>query len=111
MASKLGPLDVCCDAPSYTVVHACESLGFRTPLDVRWYRLSHFLADTRAMLINHFWNMFFAKTQATERTCSCRAPLPVLENYAFTFANERVIDYQLGQCQRCATVFWEEGRP
>jgi len=41
------PIDIECDAPSYAFVEACEKVGFRSPLDVRWCRMSHFLGSQR----------------------------------------------------------------
>ncbi len=42
MSSRLGPLEVECDAPPYSVVCACRDLGLQSPEDVRWRRLSRF---------------------------------------------------------------------
>jgi hypothetical protein len=39
----------------------------------------------------------------------CGHVLPTLEKYAFTFAFGKVVDFLLGQCHRCRTMFWEEG--
>jgi hypothetical protein len=47
MFSRLGPIDLKCDAPLYSVVAACGKLGFQSPLDVRWCRTSHFLGGQR----------------------------------------------------------------
>src|SRR5947209_1765795 len=110
MSNKLGPIDITCDAPSYSVVRACEWLGFQAPLDVRWVQLSHFLAERRVPgAANGFlaWKWFFGAGQPEGHTCSCGEPLPILENYAFTFACDRVANFHLGQCRRCRTVFWE----
>jgi hypothetical protein len=41
MFSRLGPINIDCDAPAYGVVEACEKLGFQSPLDVRWCGMSH----------------------------------------------------------------------
>ena len=45
MSSKLGPLEVVCDAPPYCIVRACHLIGLRKPEDVRWLRLGSFLKD------------------------------------------------------------------
>jgi hypothetical protein len=110
MSSQLGPIDVCCDAPAYPIVHACERLGFQNPLDVRWCRLSRFPypGDRDPLLGVNPWR-WFTNRNPSDRTCSCGNPLPLLENFAFTLASERVIDYRLGQCLHCRTMFWEEG--
>jgi hypothetical protein len=107
MSSQLGPIDVSCDAPSYLVVHACERLHFHAPLDVRWSRMSHFLHEGNAGL--RLWYYLFAKNQPDNKSCHCGAPLPVLEDYAFTFACGKVLNYSLGQCPKCHTIFWEDG--
>src|SRR5436309_14128025 len=107
MASQLGPIDICCDAPSYLIVQACERLNFKTPLDVRWSRLSHFLTEGTSGL--RLWHFLFVKNPADKKLCYCGEPLPLLEDYAFTFACGKVLNYGLAQCPKCRTVFWEEG--
>jgi hypothetical protein len=104
MASQLGPIEVSCDAPPYAIVEACEKLAFQKPLDVRWFRMRHFLG----MIGPRVWNMFF--TRGTEKkNCTCGMPLPMMENYLFTFSRGDVLSFDLGQCQKCHTIFWEEG--
>jgi hypothetical protein len=107
MSSQLWPIEINCDAPSYLVVQACERLRFLSPLDVRWCRMSNFLHESNASL--RLWNFLFTKNQLERRTCTCGELLPVLEGYAFTFACGKVLNYGLGQCPKCRTVFWEEG--
>ena len=108
MFSKLGQLEIHCDAPPYAVVQACEQVGYRTPLDVRWCRITNFLQEY-SVLGTHLWKLFFGKTDSTEKTCTCGQPLPMLENYAFTLGSGAVINFFLGQCCRCRTMFWEQG--
>jgi hypothetical protein len=55
------------------------------------------------------WKLFFGRGDPQEQTCTCGEPLPALEKYAFTLNSGRVLDYLLGQCARCRTVYWEEG--
>ncbi len=105
MSEQLGPLEVNCDAPLYHVVEACERLGFHAPLDVRWCRVSHFLAARG----NTFSRWFFGKGQPEGWTCNCGRSLPPLEPCTFTFASERKAVYYLGQCRKCWTIYWEEG--
>jgi hypothetical protein len=107
MASQLGPIEICCDAPPYVIVQACQKLGFQVPLDVRWLRTSHFLNDGASGL--PFWNLFFTKGPSEKKICTCGEQLPVLENFAFTFSRGKVLSYNLGQCRKCRTIFWEEG--
>lgn len=112
MSNQLGPVQITCDAPPYLVVQACESLGFHTPLDVGWWRLSHFLAEhreQRGVLGRAPWKWFFSPGVSRENACSCGEPLPLLEAYSFIFVSHTVAEYHLGQCSRCHTIFWEEG--
>ena len=109
MADTLHPLDIRCDAPPFPVVGACQRLGFRSPLDVRWCRLSRFLAARSSRPGTPPGAQVFDTKPAQETTCTCGEPLPKLEKYAITFVLEKVVDYRLGQCRRCGTMFWEEG--
>ena len=34
MSSRLGPLQIECDAPPYMIVSACRKIGFESPEDV-----------------------------------------------------------------------------
>ncbi len=111
MSNQLGPIDVCCDAPPYAIVRACEMLGFQSPLDVRWCRMSHYpyLSGEQDALHNGgAWRWFTNKGPGKEKTCTCGESLPMLEGYTFTLACEKVLEYRLGQCGRCRTIFWEE---
>ena len=108
MSNQLGPLEISCDAPPYVIVQACQLLQFKAPLDVRWCEKSHYLREGPAGV--RLWNLF-AKSQPVKTTCTCGMPLPLLENYAFTFACGKVLHYNLSQCSKCRTMFWEEGFP
>lgn len=104
MFSRLGTLELSCDAPPYAVVRACETLGFQSPLDVRWCRKSqviHGHSGPRGISALLPWNWF-----SQGHTCTCGNPLPVLHKHAFTF-DDSVADYLLGQCCRCRTIVWE----
>jgi hypothetical protein len=48
------------------------------------------------------------RAETSERVCSCGRDLPELENYAFTFQNGEQIEYEIGQCPRCRTIYWEK---
>jgi hypothetical protein len=111
MASEFEPTDIHCDAPPYSVVRACQKLGFRAPLDVRWHRMSHFLHERANSLAAASlpWKILFGPGEEAIQACTCGHPLPVLEKYAFTFISERQAEYLLGQCSRCRTIFWDEG--
>ena len=106
MANQLGPIAIECDAPSYLIVQACERLDFQSPLDVRWRRMVHFLNESP--IGARVWNFFFMKNSVDKKPCSCGRPLPVLEDYAFTFAGGKVLNFSLGQCPYCRTIYWEK---
>jgi hypothetical protein len=109
--SRLGPLEVSCDAPAYSVVRACQGLGFVTPEDVRWCRLSHVFegkAVPEGATALQVWGWLF-RNQAKEKPCVCGHPLPILETYTFTFASLKTANYLLGQCRHCHTIYWEQG--
>jgi hypothetical protein len=110
MFSRIKQLDICCDAPPYGVVRACKGCGFHSPLDVRWCRMSHFVAGERQRKGNigiRLWQWFFGRTKPKPITCSCGQPLPELKEYGFTYSSKAVGDYLMGQCRRCRTVFWD----
>jgi hypothetical protein len=112
MSGRLGPMEIGCDAPPYPVVRACEGLGFQSPLDVRWCRLSRARngrLEPGGGLGLHLWEWLFGTGLPREATCACGQPLPALDKYTFTFASDKVADYRLGQCRRCRAMFWEEG--
>ena len=109
MAGTLHPLESRCDAPPFPVVGACQRLGFRSPLDVRWLRLSHFLAERHSRPNTRRGAEVYDTRPTRRQPCTCGEPLPRLEKYAITFVLEKVADYRLGQCRRCGTMFWEEG--
>ncbi len=111
MFSHLGPIDFDCDAPPYAVVAACAGLGFQSPLDVRWCRLTPFLknlCEPGGVLGSHAWKWLFGSNQPPEPTCTCGQLLPLMGLYTFTFASKKECHYLLGQCCRCRTMFWEE---
>jgi hypothetical protein len=103
--SRLGKLEIRCDAPPYSVVEACAELGFQSPLDIRWLRLRHFLSEHGQTP----WQWIFGRSQTREITCPCGQSLPKFDNYTFTFVSAKKVNYLLGQCPRCRTIFWEEG--
>ncbi len=111
MSNQLGPIDVQCDAPSYAVVRACRRVGIRTPEDVRWCRMSHFLDQAggwKGLFHPVTWKKLLGRAQDGEHCCSCGERLPMLERVTFTFTTGREETLLLGQCDRCASVFWEE---
>jgi hypothetical protein len=109
MSSKSGREENRWETPPYPVVKACQRLGFQSPLDVRWCRLSQALGavpERSASL--QAWIAFFWGDQAEDSTCLCGHPLPMLERYTFNFASGKAADYFLGQCWRCRTIIWEQ---
>jgi hypothetical protein len=111
MNSQLGPIDVDCDAPSYSIVGACGTLGFLLPLDVRWCRLTHFrdLERERSGAPGfHPWTWLFGGKLGAKTACPCGLSLPMMERCTFTFPSGRASHYHIGQCSRCHTIYWEE---
>lgn len=111
MFNHLGPLEVQCDAPPLAVVEACAGAGLASPLDVRWCQIAH-LADEleRGTLLDRGpWRWFFGKGRPRELTCFCGRALPPLQPFAFTVLPHGIVEYRLGQCGRCRTIFWDEG--
>jgi len=109
MFSRMGPIDIECDAPPYSIVEACEKLGFQSPLDVRWFRTSHFLGaqgEPGRGLHPLLW--LFDLSLPPKATCTCGQPLPKMEHCIFIFASRKEGRYFLGQCCQCRTIFWEE---
>ena len=100
-----------CDCPPYSIVRACRMVGFKRPEDVRWCRLSQFRKGSyrRTELFSlRTWKLLLGMAhQPDDSHCSCGGRLPLLEKYTFTCVSGREIEYYLGQCQRCHTVFWE----
>ena len=108
MADQLGPVEIDCDAPPYPVVRACERLGFRSPLDVRWCRVVHDRgpAPWRQLLCQP-WRWLSGAWRPRGKPCPCGGPAPALERCTFALASRRVT-YLVGQCPRCRTIFWDE---
>jgi hypothetical protein len=108
---QLGPIDVCCDAPPYPVVQACSQIGFDSPEDYRWRRMSQHRGANAAMRhIAKFapWNVFLAGNALQTGMCNCGQLLPAMACFIFTLDTGQEISYSLGQCSRCHTVYWEE---
>jgi hypothetical protein len=113
MSSSLGPIEIICDAPPYSIVRASRTLGFLSPEDVRWCRMSHYRAERDSLweLLNPVtWKQALGGSVRTRRayTCVCNQDLPAMERYLFTFGTGRQEAYLLGQCRHCRTIFWEE---
>jgi hypothetical protein len=109
MSNRLEPIDNECDAPLYSFVETCETLGFRSPLDVRWCRISHFVGDQREPGGGfHPLRWLFGGIKRPVKTCTCGQPLPIMEVCICTFESRKEVHYLLGQCRRCRTMFWED---
>ncbi len=110
MFNQLPPIEINCDAPPYSIVRACRMVGLRTPEDVRWCRLSLFRKErpARARLLDpSTWKAILGIDEAHADQCSCGGALPMLEKYTFTCMSGRELEYFLGQCPCCRTIFWE----
>lgn len=110
MSSRLGLLEIECDAPSYPIVRACRKLGVESPEDVRWCRMSRRKGHHSWMnfFASHTWRHWLGKSQPEEAACICGHPLPGLETYSFTFQTGAQVDFEIGQCPCCRTIYWEK---
>jgi len=111
MANQMGPMEIHCDAPPYSIVRACRKIGMLDPEDVAWYRFRSFLSGQYSgsdPLKSQPWKLLFGVSQSDERKCVCGHRLPLLEEYTFTFLTGREARYRLGQCSRCRTMFWDQ---
>ncbi len=111
MALDLGPIEINCDAPPYSIIQACRRVGVQRPEDVRWCRITHFLngegsGDEPANV--QAWKVFLGMSKARKMACSCGHKMPLMEKCTFTFITGREVSYFIGQCNRCLTVFWDE---
>ena len=114
MSAKLGPIEIHCDSPRYTIVEACRLIGIESPEDVRWCRLSHFLkgfASWQAFFNLQRWKMLLGISSPDDAVCTCGEKLPDLGKYAFMNLAGKESFFLVGQCRRCRTVFWEEADP
>lgn len=109
MTTRLGPVEIDCDAPPYEIVCSCEAAGLNSPLDVRWCRVSHLRgrAAEHPSLWSRACRMFGAAGRSEPRACSCGQRLPKLGRFRFVFLGQSAGEFVLGQCQRCKTVYWE----
>ncbi len=111
MSSRLGPMEIECDAPPYAVVCACREVGLESPEDVRWRHRSRFQRRWDA-LTNLFgsgsWSALLGGKEPERTTCSCGQPMPTLDTCTFMFRSGKTQSYKLGQCPRCHTIFWDE---
>ena len=111
MMSRLGLLEVECDAPPYPIVRACRKLGMSHPEDVRWCRKSRFHKRDQSwmsFLASPLWGRLLGRSEGHEQACNCGQPLPTLESFSFTFQSGEQMDYEMAQCPRCGTVYWEK---
>jgi hypothetical protein len=109
MSSRLGSIEIECDVPHDCIVRACERLEYRSPFDVRWCRISNLLeAQPQPAAGFHPLRWLFGGSPLREFVCTCGQPLPPMQHYTFAFPSQKKLDYLLGQCCLCRTMFWEE---
>jgi hypothetical protein len=111
MLSHLGLLEIDCDAPPYPIVRACRKLGLSEPEDVRWCRRSHQTRRRHSwihFLASPIWGRLLGRGEEAERACNCGRPLPELDSYSFTFQTGEQVEYDVGQCPYCRTIYWEK---
>jgi hypothetical protein len=107
MSVSQGTIEICCDAPPYAIVRACENLGFQSALDVRWCRMTN-RPQPNSILRAIPWRWLFGRRSSEVATCTCGQPLPELESYTFLFDAEVGPTYGFGQCGRCKTIYWDQ---
>jgi len=110
MSKQLGSIEVLCDAPPYEIVQTCRALGIRTPEDVRWLRLSTFRGRTlrcQSGVVSYLRGLFRTARQNPGSICTCGRAIPPQDIVVITFEAGEQVAYQLVQCARCRTVFWE----
>lgn len=109
MPSHLGPLQVECDAPPYSIVRACRKLGMSEPEDVRWCRKGRHSRRHGwiQILTTPIWGRLLGG-EAETSACLCGKPFPLLESYCFTFQTGDQMEYEMGQCPRCRTIYWDK---
>jgi len=92
-------------------VQGCAEAGFQTPLDVRWLRLDRASGGRdkpKGLLTFQNWTGAVGLGRPAERTCSCGQDLPGLQRCVFILSCGRELEYLLGQCRRCRTIFWQQ---
>jgi hypothetical protein len=111
MVNNLGTLNTQCDAPPYDFVHACAGLGFQSPLDVRWLRINYLARQYGGQsILSRIWRLLCGHVDIIEKQCTCGFRLPVPNRYRFSTVFGTELDFFLGQCGRCRTIFWQETR-
>ena len=99
------------NAPPYAIVRACRTIGYRSPEDVRWCRMTHLpggSAGWQGLIERQPWGVLSGLIQPGDLACHCGEKLPRLERCTFTFRAGNESSYFIGQCGRCQTLFWEE---
>ena len=107
MTCRLGPVEIECDAPPYAVVEACACLGLRRPLDVRWRLARELGAGHGRGLGWRLWRSLLGRGRGERLACTCGQRLSPLGRYELTLPWGTEVEYSLGQCPRCGTMFWE----
>jgi hypothetical protein len=110
VSKQLGPIEVCCDAPSYWIVRACRDVGIRTPEDVRWLRASVFQYGKPGPvrgLASFVVDLFRTPVAQPGGRCTCGARVPELTASLVVIEGSETSALRVGQCSRCRTVFWD----
>jgi hypothetical protein len=103
-------LEIDCDSPPYMIVRASRMVGLQSPEDVPWHRLSHYRNrpfSGRELFTLRTLKELLGLRESRKDCCRCGQTLPELPRYTFTLSDGREVDYRIGQCDRCRTVFWE----
>ena len=107
MAQKLGPLDICCDAPPYNIVKGCALIGIQTPEDVRWLRTTTESSEPQRRGSKQPKGQYQIAEDTDTLHCPCGELLEPLQAYTFQLLSGEEVAYAVGQCKRCRTVHWD----
>ena len=61
-----------------------------------------------SFLASRTWRRLLGRDQPEHTGCTCGHSLPDMESYAFLFQSGDQVDYALGQCPLCQTIYWDK---
>jgi hypothetical protein len=92
-------------------VQACQRLGYRAPLDVRWARLKRVAPgpNERPSLFSlRAWKQLFGLALPWSSACRCGGLVAGLRKFRFVLGPRKKLTCVIGQCPRCGTIHWDE---
>jgi hypothetical protein len=82
----------------------------REPEDVRWCQKGRHHRRTHGWihyLTNPIWGRLLSRDESEALLCACGQEFPILECFCFTFQTGEQVEYEMGQCPHCRTIYWE----